>query len=75
MLLAVTIVGAVASDAHGAHPAGVAVSVATAAFLAVLVVFLDDVLSLFAVGSPNLATEMAGAVAGRNRCNRESRPR
>jgi len=31
------------------------VSVATAAFLAVLVVFLDDVLSLFAVGSPNLA--------------------
>jgi len=38
-----------------AHPAGVAVSVATAAFLAVLVVFLDDVLSLFAVGSPNLA--------------------
>jgi methylamine utilization protein MauE len=55
VLLAVAMVGAVASDAHGAHPAGVAVSVATAAFLAVLVVFLDDVLSLFAVGSQNLA--------------------
>lgn len=54
-LLAVAIVGAVASDAHGARPAGVAVSVATATFLAVLVVFLDDVLSLFAVGSPDLA--------------------
>jgi hypothetical protein len=31
------------------------VSAATAAFLAVLIVFLDDVLTLFAVGSPNLA--------------------
>jgi hypothetical protein len=55
LLLAVAIAGAVASDAHGAHAAGIAVSVATAAFLAVLIVFLDDVLTLFAVGSPNLA--------------------
>lgn len=55
VLLAVAIVGAVASDAHGAHAAGIAVSAAAAAFLAVLIVFLDDVLSLFAVGSPNLA--------------------
>jgi hypothetical protein len=55
VLLAVAIVGAVASNAHGARAAGIAVSVATAVFLAVLIVFLDDVLSLFAVGSPNLA--------------------
>jgi hypothetical protein len=54
-LLAVATAGAVASNAQGARPAGVAVSVATAAFLAVLIVFLDDVLSLFAVGSPDLA--------------------
>jgi hypothetical protein len=32
-----------------------AVSVGTAVFLAILAVFLDDVLSVFAVGSPNLA--------------------
>jgi hypothetical protein len=31
------------------------VSVATAVFLAIGVVFLDDVLSVFAAGSPNLA--------------------
>jgi Methylamine utilisation protein MauE len=55
VLLAVATVGAVASNAHGARPAGIAVSVATASFLAVLIVFLDDVLSLLAVGSPNLA--------------------
>jgi hypothetical protein len=54
-LLAVAMAGAGASYAHGARPAGVAVSVAAAAFLAVLIVFLDDVLSLFAVGSPDLA--------------------
>jgi hypothetical protein len=55
VLLAVVIAGAVASDAHGARPAGIAVSAATAVFLATGVVFVDDVLSLFAVGSPNLA--------------------
>lgn len=55
ILLVVAIVGAVASDAHGAHPAGTVLSVATAAVLAVPVVFLDDLLSLFATGSPNPA--------------------
>jgi Methylamine utilisation protein MauE len=55
VMLAVAATGAVASDAHGARPAGVAVSVATAAFLAILIVFLDDVLSLFTLGSPSLA--------------------
>lgn len=56
VMLAVAATGAVASDAHGARPAGVAVSVATAAFLAILIVFLDDVLSLFTLGSPSLAS-------------------
>lgn len=55
VLLAVAVVGAVGTHAHGARPAGVAVSVAAAAFLAVLIVFLDDVLSLFAVGAPGRA--------------------
>ena len=50
VLLAVAIAGAVASNARGARPAGVALSVAAAAFLAILIVFLDDVLSLFALG-------------------------
>jgi hypothetical protein len=54
-LLAAAIAGAAASGAHGARPAGIAVSVATAVFLAIGVVFLDDVLSVFAAGSPNLA--------------------
>jgi methylamine utilization protein MauE len=54
VLLAVAVLGAVASDAHGARVAGVAVSVATAAFLSVLIVFLDDVMSLLAVGSPEV---------------------
>jgi hypothetical protein len=54
-LLAVAIVGAVASDAHGAHPAGIVLSVATAAVVALLVVALDDVLSIFAAGPPNTA--------------------
>jgi len=52
-LLVVAMAGAVASNAHGARPAGVAVSAAAAAFFAVLIVFLDDVLSLFAVESPD----------------------
>jgi hypothetical protein len=55
VLIAVAIAGAVASGAHGARPAGVAVSVAAAVFLAIGVVFLDDVLSVFAAVSPNLA--------------------
>lgn len=55
VLLAVALAGVVASDARGARLAGVAVSLAAAAFLAIGVVFLDDLLSLFAIGSPNLA--------------------
>lgn len=60
-LLVVAMTGAVASNAHGARPAGVAVSVAAAAFLAVLIVFLDDVLSLFA------ASRRTRPAAGRGR--------
>jgi hypothetical protein len=55
VLLAAAIAGAATWNAHGGHPAGLAVSAATAVFLAILAVFLDDVLSVFTAGSPNLA--------------------
>jgi hypothetical protein len=59
-LLAVAVIGAAASGAHGARPGGVAVSLAAAVVIAVFVIFLDDWLSLFitpaALGPPATLT-------------------
>ena len=57
-LLAAAVLGAVARNVDGARPAGVAVCVAAAVVIAILVVFLDDWLSLFV--PPPVAPGRAG---------------
>jgi hypothetical protein len=60
-LLAVAVTGAAASAAHGAPPGGLAVSLAAAVVIAVLVIFLDDWLTLFPARRPHPPAALASA--------------